>query len=316
MADKIAQKDLKTELTRPSQTGLRSVWQWRPLASLTAAAVADILRRAAMGDARDFLIAAADIREKDLHYAAVLQTRTLAVTDLPIDIQPWDDSAPARRAAEYGRRLEAGQIKPEAPQEPLVEWTNPRTGEVRLIPWAIDPGFAYNVGEASLRWRALLDLVADKAEGWAAPMAATALANLAASPTFARWYDNPRGAWPLARLPDADAKTLGAQEGVRVARMSEGTAVKQRQRHPELRPEDYARAQAIIDGATAKAETVNPQTGTRSMIYVREDERYVLVVKATLDGQRLYVTSLYRLHADQARRDLEIARLLRKGKKQ
>ncbi|MCX8017077.1 MAG: DUF935 domain-containing protein [Rhodocyclaceae bacterium] len=92
--------ELKTEIASPSQTGLRSVWQWRPLASLTPAGVADILRRAAMGDARDFLIAADDIREKDLHYAAVLQTRTLAVAGLPIDIQPWDDSAPARRAAD------------------------------------------------------------------------------------------------------------------------------------------------------------------------------------------------------------------------
>lgn len=99
MSGKIAQIDLKTEIARPSQTGLRSVWQWRPLASLTPAAVADILRRAAMGDAHDFLLAADDIREKDLHYAAVLQTRTLAVSGLPVDIQPWDDSAPAKKAA-------------------------------------------------------------------------------------------------------------------------------------------------------------------------------------------------------------------------
>lgn len=92
-------QDLKTEIARPSQTGLRSVWQWRPLASLTPAAVADILRRASMGDAHDFLLAADDIREKDLHYAAVLQTRTLAVSGLPVDIQPWDDSRAAKKAA-------------------------------------------------------------------------------------------------------------------------------------------------------------------------------------------------------------------------
>ncbi len=92
-------QDLTTEIARPSQTGLRSVWQWRPLASLTPAMVADLLRRAAMGDAHDFLIAADDIREKDLHYAAVLQTRTLAVSGLPVDIQPWDESAPSKRAA-------------------------------------------------------------------------------------------------------------------------------------------------------------------------------------------------------------------------
>lgn len=95
-----AAAQLREEIARPSQTGLRSVWQWRPLASLTPAAVADLLRRAAMGDAHDFLLAADDIREKDLHYHAVLQTRTLAVAGLPIDIQPWDDSAPAKKVAE------------------------------------------------------------------------------------------------------------------------------------------------------------------------------------------------------------------------
>lgn len=92
-------QDLTNEIARPSQTGLRSVWQWRPLASLTPAMVADILRRAAMGDAHDFLLAADDIREKDLHYRAVLQTRTLAVAGLPMEIAPRDESSPAQRAA-------------------------------------------------------------------------------------------------------------------------------------------------------------------------------------------------------------------------
>ena len=103
MPTKIAQKDLTTEIARPAQTGLRSVWQWRPLASMTPAMVADVLRRAAMGDAHDFLLAADDIAEKDLHYRAVLQTRTLAAMGLPIDIQPRDDSAPAKRAADLVR---------------------------------------------------------------------------------------------------------------------------------------------------------------------------------------------------------------------
>lgn len=93
-------QDLTREIARPSLLGMRSVWQWRPLASLTPATVADILRRAAMGDAHDFLLAADDIREKDLHYRAVLQTRTLSVAGLPIDIQPWDDSPAAKRAAD------------------------------------------------------------------------------------------------------------------------------------------------------------------------------------------------------------------------
>lgn len=99
-APKISTAALRDEIARPAQTGLRSVWQWRPLASMTPAMVADVLRRAAMGDAHDFLLAADDIAEKDLHYRAVLQTRTLAVAGLPIDIQPWDDSPAAKRAAE------------------------------------------------------------------------------------------------------------------------------------------------------------------------------------------------------------------------
>lgn len=96
----VSKTDLTREIARPAQTGLRSVWQWRPLASLTPAQVADILRRAAMGDAHDFLLAADDIREKDLHYRAVMQTRTMSVAGLPWDVQPWDESTPARRAAE------------------------------------------------------------------------------------------------------------------------------------------------------------------------------------------------------------------------
>lgn len=66
---------------------------------MTPAQVADILRRASMGDGHDFLLAADDIREKDLHYRAVLQTRTLAVAGLPMEIAPRDESSPAQRAA-------------------------------------------------------------------------------------------------------------------------------------------------------------------------------------------------------------------------
>lgn len=99
----VSKTDLKTPIATPSQTGLRSVWQWRPLASMTPAMVADVLRRAAMGDARDFLLAADDIREKDLHYRAVLQTRALAVAGLPIEITPADGSRAAKRAADLVR---------------------------------------------------------------------------------------------------------------------------------------------------------------------------------------------------------------------
>lgn len=135
------------------------------------------------------------------------------------------------------------------------------------------------------------------------------------SEAFAAWFANPKGAWPLARLPDADAQSLGAREGVRVAVLSEETAHKQAQRHPDITPHDYIVAQRIIDDATARAQYADPQTGIQRMIYVQEIGQYVLVVKATADGGELYVTTLYRLHSDEARRDREIARLLAKAQK-
>lgn len=96
---------LKTEIAAPALMGLRQAWTWRPLASLTPAQVAEILRRASMGDAHDFLIAAADVEEKDLHYRAVLQTRKLAVAGLPWDVQPADASRAAKKAADLARQV-------------------------------------------------------------------------------------------------------------------------------------------------------------------------------------------------------------------
>ena len=95
--------DLKTEYTAPTRFGLRSAFTWRPLASLTPSSVADLLRRASMGDGHDFLIAADDIREKDLHYRAVLQTRALAVAGLPVELAPADDSRAAKKAADLAQ---------------------------------------------------------------------------------------------------------------------------------------------------------------------------------------------------------------------
>ncbi|MBN8716121.1 MAG: hypothetical protein J0I72_00555 [Stenotrophomonas sp.] len=154
----------------------------------------------------------------------------------------------------------------------------------------------------------------DKAEGWAGQIAGATLAELAASPAFARWYDDPHGAWPLVRLPDADAQALGAREGVRVARLSEETALKQRREHPELLAHDYAMSQDVIERATLKV-----QDGS-SLIYVQEvpggeSGGHVLVIKATRTGKALFVTSLRRLSRRQAERDAEISRLLKKGNK-
>ncbi|PRZ48339.1 phage minor head protein [Tritonibacter scottomollicae] len=126
---------------------------------------------------------------------------------------------------------------------------------------------------------------------------------------FKDWFENPRGAWPLARLGDDDAQLIGSQP--RVAELSAETLAKQRRRHPELTLEDYAQAQATVNLATNKV-----QDGDSSMIFVRADPGeagHVLVVKTTKTGQGLFVTSFRRLSSDDLKRDQELIRLMRKG---
>lgn len=70
-------------------------------------------------------------------------------------------------------------LKRKAPDEPLLDWKNPVTGEVRQVPYAIDPGFGYNVGEAAMRWRGLIDAARDKVARYAAATGAALADDLA-----------------------------------------------------------------------------------------------------------------------------------------
>lgn len=52
-------------------------------------------------------------------------------------------------AAQLEKYRAAGfKVKTEAPEIDLVEFVNKRTGEVSMVPRGIDPGFAYNPGQA------------------------------------------------------------------------------------------------------------------------------------------------------------------------
>jgi hypothetical protein len=194
--------------------------------------------------------------------------------------------------------------------EPPAGWDaiDPKTGEMV----GIDKGWGYQPGATVVETVRALKSKLDKLPP--EPSIALIQSWLKAD-AFARWFERPVGSWPLARLPDADAQALGAKDGVRVAQMSAETAAKQAARHPDIMPEDYAQAQQIVHEATAKAVYADPKSARKRIIYIKEDGRYVLIVKATQDGGELYVTTLYRLHADEARRNREIARLLRKAEK-
>lgn len=132
---------------------------------------------------------------------------------------------------------------------------------------------------------------------------------------FTDWYADPREDFPLLRISEAEMRELGAR--TRIAMLSASTAVKQRAAHPELLPIEYAQAQVAADRAQLRITERNHGTGTTSRIYVYEapdDLRggHVLVVKTTVTGEGLFVTSFRRLSRGQASRDAEVARLLRR----
>jgi len=179
----------------------------------------------------------------------------------------------------------------------------------------IGKGWDYAPGESVAD--EVRQIVAAKAEKLPPPLAKEMLAQGLESKSFADWFAAPEKgtAWPLAILPDEDAKAIGAKAGVRVGKMSDETATKQWGEHPELTPDEYAKAQTVVDYPTNKR-----QDAPNSMIYIQEEPSeisggYVLAVKATLTGNALWFTSFRRLPRREAERDSEIRRLLKKGRK-
>lgn len=126
--------------------------------------------------------------------------------------------------------------------------------------------------------------------------------------SFANWMQAPTGLWPVARLPEAAAVAIKSK--TTVASLSPETAAKQMREHPELTALDYLMIQRTVDAATIRV-----QDTPNSMIFVLEDPDaagYVLVVKATISGAGLFVTSFRRLSSDQVKREEAIRRLLKK----
>ena len=118
---------------------------------------------------------------------------------LPVDDPWWRTHYPpcgwrCRCRAVPMRRAEfeqMGDLQRQPPSEPDVPWTNPRTGEVRMIPARIDPGFGYNVGEAAQRWQGLLEAAREKVAGYAAAIGAQLADDIAplVERDWAGWID-------------------------------------------------------------------------------------------------------------------------------
>ena len=85
-------KDDDEEIAGPTTMGVRSTQQIHPSIGLSPQELASILRAAEDGDAERYLALAEDLEEKYPHYAAVLGTRKLQVSQLEVKIDAASDA--------------------------------------------------------------------------------------------------------------------------------------------------------------------------------------------------------------------------------
>lgn len=203
-----------------------------------------------------------------------------------------------------GARTEAGARRLGGdPAKALPEdWNarDPRTG----APVGIDKGWDYAPGRSTadtvLALRDKLDALPERTS-------TDLIQEWVRSAVFEDWFARPEGAFPLVRISDTEAARIGAS--TRVANLSAETAAKQKVEHPELMAWDFAQAQEVVSGAS---EII--KDGPRSLVFIRVDDvaGHVLVVKATISGEGLFVTSFRRISGDAETRRRTLARLRRR----
>ncbi|MGV8987642.1 MAG: phage minor head protein [Cypionkella sp.] len=133
--------------------------------------------------------------------------------------------------------------------------------------------------------------------------------NWVRSNVFEHWTQNPVGNFPLVRLSETDASSIGSTQMVAV--LSPASWKKQLAHHPDLASADYAQAQQVVSHPTGRV-----QQDSRRMIFIQEDPAqggFVLVVKAVVDQGELFVVSFRRMSIKAALRARDIAGLLKKG---
>ena len=92
----------------------------------------------------------------------------------------------------------------------------------------------------------------------------------------------------VATLGASTRVAIGGRSGT--ARLSAATAAKQARRHSDLRPENYALVQRILDeGQVFLARRANHAVGFLEV----DGKLWRVVVKATADGLETYVLSLH-----------------------
>lgn len=198
-----------------------------------------------------------------------------------------------------GARSEAGARRlggdPDKPLPRGWDTTNPRTG----APPGIDRGWGHAPGrgatDAILALRAGLKDLPEKP-------AVDLIRDWLARPAFDAWLASPRGDWPVARLPGAEAEALAARDPV--ADLTEAAA--RGLFAGGILAADLRAVQRVIEEA---AEVFTLRPGVR--LYLLEEAGGVLL--ATIDARtgEPRLTAMRRLSRAEAARDAQLAGLRR-----
>ena len=162
-----------------------------------------------------------------------------------------------------------------------------------------DAGWSYNPGRRDLGAEAA-DRMISKIDAAPPSLARAAIGRPWSNPLFRRHLDGWRhaGDWPVAVMPPRVLAAIGGKS--RTVRLSADTAGKQKDKHPDLDPEDYARAQRILD----EGELLM-QGEDRAMAFLEEGGfLWRAVAKASAREDKTFLSTLHKAK----RRDPRAAR--------
>jgi SPP1 gp7 family putative phage head morphogenesis protein len=163
------------------------------------------------------------------------------------------------------------------------------TGEVKAVPAGIDPGFEYNAGKGHMaRMGQQVIGQIEKLAETNIPAARKLLDRAMDETTFTAFLEAPSTFYPIMILNEVFANLLGAK--TRVVRLSSSTFAKQKLKHPELKISNYRALANAPDNAKLIIQENN-----QNIIFIYDQSGRLLraVVKSTVDGAELYVSTLH-----------------------
>lgn len=175
----------------------------------------------------------------------------------------------------------------------VTVYTDPRT-HAKMAPGA---GWNYNPGKAA--WHPDLDR-------YDYDVAKNYLLGGLSGPSFTRFYEGKIGGnYPVAVLDDEYKTLINANS--QTVLLSDESFIKNKSAHPELGIEDYQKLPLIISEAQ-----VVVQDGTNTVVFIKRDGKiYHAVVKSTVRGDALYLTSFRFTSKDDMARVINRGRVLK-----